>query len=369
MLLVKPDSKASRYLDLLRFLAALAVLMLHATANHQVPGYQSVMVFFVLSGYLIGITVLKPMRENRWSWKHYLTNRITRLWVVLIPALLLTLLWNELQISMFGPDTFQGFRDGYTWFGNLFFLQKITVAEFGDNGPLWSLSYEFWYYILFPCLMLVYFSKTWTARVLYGLFSLGLALFLGKYIMAYFLIWLLGVLIAFLRPVHLRGLVKYLILGASVIVFTASLKIPYTLFHISTPIPEQFTQYLPDLMVAAAFAVMVYLIICLYNEPLSGNRRMMDTFKYGAGFSYTLYLVHQPVLHFLVASRSVEGSLLNTPDPLLQLVLKAAVFLGILVYAWLLSRVTEARTDQVRKWLLHRTRNWMMSARVRTTRL
>lgn len=34
-------------------------------------------------------------------------------------------------------------------FGNLFMLQDVLTPTRGSNGPLWSLSYEWWYYCLF----------------------------------------------------------------------------------------------------------------------------------------------------------------------------------------------------------------------------
>jgi peptidoglycan/LPS O-acetylase OafA/YrhL len=33
--------------------------------------------------------------------------------------------------------------------GNMAFLQPFRVTVYGGNSPLWSLSYEFWYYIIF----------------------------------------------------------------------------------------------------------------------------------------------------------------------------------------------------------------------------
>ena len=53
-------------------------------------GHEAVMVFFVLSGFLVGGSVLKLVRGDSWSWTNYLIKRLTRLWVVLIPALLLS---------------------------------------------------------------------------------------------------------------------------------------------------------------------------------------------------------------------------------------------------------------------------------------
>jgi peptidoglycan/LPS O-acetylase OafA/YrhL len=365
MLLVKPDSMASRYLDVLRFLAALVVFVAHSTASERIPGYQAVMVFFVLSGYLIGSTVLRAIRENRWSWVTYLINRVTRLWIVLLPALLLTLFWSSLQQTMFGEFEVAGTDDWKTLLGNAFFLQKITVIVFGHNYPLWSLSYEFWYYILFPCLLLAIFSRRWTARIFYGLSFVGLALFLGNQIMSYFLIWLLGALISFVKPVYLRGYVKRIAFGSTITATIAAAFVSLNLYPVFDP-PVRNIFY--DIPVGLTSALLVYLILCHLNDFLFAKNRILDFFKYAAGFSFTLYLVHMPVINFLVASRTVDSSILNTPNALLKLFLKAAIFFGIFAYAWLISRITEENTDRVRKWLTTRTSKISVQLGVGTSR-
>ena len=47
--------------------------------------------FFVLSGFFISASVIKDCRAKRWSWSGYAASRCTRLYVVLLPGLLLTL--------------------------------------------------------------------------------------------------------------------------------------------------------------------------------------------------------------------------------------------------------------------------------------
>lgn len=82
--LIKYNSKASKILDALRFVSAAVVFLFHFYV--PLPGYQAVMVFFVLSGYFISATIMKSIIENKWSWSDYLLKRITRLWVVCSPA-------------------------------------------------------------------------------------------------------------------------------------------------------------------------------------------------------------------------------------------------------------------------------------------
>ena len=86
----------------MRFLSAIVVFLFHFYV--PLPGYQAVMVFFVLSGYFISSTVLRSINENRWSWSDYLIKRVTRLWIVLIPALVLTYIVAKIQLGLFGED-------------------------------------------------------------------------------------------------------------------------------------------------------------------------------------------------------------------------------------------------------------------------
>lgn len=64
-------------------------------------GQQWVIVFFVLSGYLVGGSVLRSMALDRWSWRGYLLNRMTRLYTVRVPALVLGAV---LDLAAFTPS-------------------------------------------------------------------------------------------------------------------------------------------------------------------------------------------------------------------------------------------------------------------------
>jgi len=104
-----PGASPSVHLDALRGFAAFSVLLNHlrdalfvdyqAVARHN-PftsaayllsglGRQWVIVFFVLSGYLVGGSVLRSVGSGKWSWRSYLLARLSRLYVVLLHALLL----------------------------------------------------------------------------------------------------------------------------------------------------------------------------------------------------------------------------------------------------------------------------------------
>ena len=128
-------------------------------------GNEAVIVFFVLSGYLVGGSAIRDLKNGTWSWKKYLLLRLTRLWIVLLPALLFGILVDHI-----GLRAFHGSSSIYTGppglciapcnvgdrllpkvvVGNIFFLQRIFVATAGTNNALWSLANEFWYYLTFP---------------------------------------------------------------------------------------------------------------------------------------------------------------------------------------------------------------------------
>ena len=132
---------------------------------------------FLLSGLSRG-SVLRSFSLNRWSWRNYLLNRLTRLYVVLIPALLFGGLLDVAGIHPFGPG---GIYSGQTGtheltfavlnrlsvpilVGNYAFLQGIYVPTFGSNGPQWSLANEFWYYRVFPLLACALWPRLPVAR-------------------------------------------------------------------------------------------------------------------------------------------------------------------------------------------------------------
>lgn len=168
-------------------------------------GHTSVLVFFVLSGFFVGGSVLSKGKD--FSLSNYANARIIRLWVVLIPALILTA-FVDLWLGSIEPEMLSGayanqFGSGpdanydASWFslaGNIFFLQNTIVPVFGSNGPLWSLANEFWYYVLFPLLFIFLgggrFSLTMRG-VAFLVFILVILLF--THFLVGFIVWLLGV--------------------------------------------------------------------------------------------------------------------------------------------------------------------------------
>jgi len=130
----------------LRGLAAIWVCYSHAisTSYNLDPTYKplslfgggldAVLIFFILSGYVIGLTNKEKFSSNEATL--YLLKRGVRLLPMYFLAVVLSYIVSPI-------DSWQ------TVIGNIFLLQNLAVPTISGNGPLWSLNYEFIYYLVF----------------------------------------------------------------------------------------------------------------------------------------------------------------------------------------------------------------------------
>lgn len=321
----------------MRFLSSIVVFLFHFYV--PLPGYQAVMIFFVLSGYFISSSVIKSISENRWRWSDYFLKRVIRLWIVLLPCLILTFFWAQIQFSLFGETKITNYLNLKIFIGNLFFLQGILVPEYGLNGPLWSLSYEFWYYIMFPCLVLLFYTPKKGMKIFYGLIIIFISIFVGLKITKYFLVWLLGAIIPFVKPRKFKKkILNNLILLFSTILVLASMK-AYVLFK---NYPD--LQIIPDLCIGVTFSFMVYFIVSLFNYNTGQNKANIP--KHLDAFSYTLYLTHFPLAHLILTWRA---STLWTFTGIEALIIKVVIMVSVILFAWLIALLTEKQTEKVRR--------------------
>lgn len=309
-------------------------------------GHQAVVIFFVLSGFFIIRSIHESVLQQRWNPGMYLFNRLSRLWVVLIPALLATLCWDSLGITLF-PNA-----EGYTgsiptlmgadphgklgwdsFLGNSFFLQTILVSTYGSNGALWSLANEFWYYLVFP---LFYFTIDsmyhWGLRLLLICTIVLLYFFLGTGIMSGFLIWLMGglVYLAFKRQWKIPN--HFLFRTVSLLAFLG------VLLCIRTNVnPQVFNDY--SLSVVTAGLLMGLSAASLPGQPLQKLAVSLSE------ISYSVYLFHMPLAAFLAAALVPIRQAYSVTHMLLYLGLMAA----ILVYCFVTYYLFERNTNRLKK--------------------
>jgi len=158
-------------IDGLRTLAVVSVLLYHAElyiGRQQFfsGGYLGVDVFFVISGFLITSILLKELQQTgRISITRFYERRARRLlpallavtivslplaWHFLLPSELINYSWSVLSSLIFGSNIF--------W--------HYSLQEYGAQSSLlkpflhtWSLAVEEQYYIVFPVLLSLLFSR------------------------------------------------------------------------------------------------------------------------------------------------------------------------------------------------------------------
>lgn len=155
----------SIYLDFVRFSAALVVFWGHVSGQRMTGGLlwqfslfmdQAVMVFFVLSGYVVAYATDRP----RITGRDYVVARASRILSVAVPALVVTLVLDTAGTSL-RPDLYQPWwgyvGEGKPWqyLSAILFLGQVWwhPTSVGSNLPYWSLHYEVWYYVIFGLAM------------------------------------------------------------------------------------------------------------------------------------------------------------------------------------------------------------------------
>jgi len=312
-------------------------------------GHQAVIVFFVLSGYLIAGSILTQINKGNFDIKGYAVNRISRLYIVLIVALPLTVLLDYIgiyydKVGLYTgkvPTATLGFsiasRLSFKYFFSSFFmLQTIVLPPLGSNSSLWSLSNEFWYYILFPCLVLsVLFIKIKRQYSFFYLFAvILLILFLPIHIEMYFFIWLLGLIpfyIALKKPFYK----VFFVIALFVWLFLKKLA------HIN--------DFSYDLVLALIVAFCVASFTDYEQRAHQGALKLNERLS---SFSYSTYLVHFPVImitltlikHFFLTGIWMEPGII-------AYLIFTWVFLLVVVTSYIVATFTEFQTPQFRDFL------------------
>mgnify|MGYP001797543697 CR=1 FL=1 len=187
----------SIYMDVLRIVAAMAVLIDHLLLRryHGTPrdlnagfdfGADAVMVFFAISGFVIAHAAADRDPGS------FAFARLTRLWSVMVPAVVLTFALDTWGRAI-NPGVYDGsffnqlaFHD-YIFFGLTFSNEWLwQSSRIGINGPLWSLSYEAAYYVLFAIAL---YMRGWLR---WAVLAAGAAVF-GPFVLLYMPAWLAGV--------------------------------------------------------------------------------------------------------------------------------------------------------------------------------
>jgi peptidoglycan/LPS O-acetylase OafA/YrhL len=319
----------SFYLDLLRILSAFYVFIFHVGSGeidtklifsthhfseilglNYYSAHYFVIVFFVLSGYLITMSASRP----NISVKTFITARLGRLYSVLIPALFLSFLvakiliiGNYYPLDLIKNNTLlvQRFILNATFLSQSWSLNATPPL----NNPFWSVQYEFMYYLIIASWLLV------KNRLKYILILL-IILISGLKVMLLFPCWLLGSFLYFIVSKK-----KTINIGISVMLFFSTLILLFLILTGRLILPfekpigdHDFYGFLlffswnfkADLIFSFLVATNVFAIFSLskkmeYFNTSSVFNKLHAKIQIISNCSYTLYLFHLPLL-FLFSS-------------------------------------------------------------------
>ena len=295
----------------LRAFAVVVVVLYHANINAVKNGFLGVDIFFVISGYLIIGSIVREIDEGNFSLKSFYMKRIRRIFppiistvIISIPIAWITLLPSELK------DFFQSVIGSLTFTSNFLFMREAGYFEpASELKPLvhtWSLAIEEQFYLLIPLFLLLLASRFTRHRFR----SLSIISFLSC------LLWVIAPVINvenFYYGLQFRfwelGLGGLFAISKRPSLLTSIKKFPVNrnrpFYWVSLILLCSNQLEIPS--VYRTILVCLLTAILLTASPKNPDHKAMflDVPVYIGTLSYSIYLVHQPILAFL-RLRSIE---------------------------------------------------------------
>lgn len=346
----------SLLLDLVRGIAALVVLVGHAQGMELYTGpyplspyiqHHAVIVFFVLSGLVIAHSV----QQRQGDLAEYAIARIARIVPVALFAIAVSaalFAWTRLSgldAGMPGP------YDTLSWQTTLLPALFLSESAIGQglvwNPPYWSLVCEMFFYAFFGAAVFLCGGQ----RML----VLGfLALLAGWKVLALFPIWLLGVALVRWPERFTVGRI-----GASA-ALVAALAVALIVDRQTVPLAFALAEWtglsleglgiakylLADVAMGVAVTLAFVGMRAWSDAAMPLLARGAGAIHWLAGISFTLYVVHHPILLTLRAYGIGAG---DSP------VIFAGTMAFVVAISWLLADLVEHRTPALRRAM----RNWL----------
>jgi len=151
-------------IDGLRAVAIVSVVAFHAFPTRFAGGFIGVDIFFVISGYLIGLNLFKEQEANGIQFIKFYQRRVLRIFPALLLVLFTCLIFGWFALL---ADEYQ-LLGKHVSFAGLFLSNFALMAESGyfdtavESKPLlhlWSLGIEEQFYLVWPLLICLITTK------------------------------------------------------------------------------------------------------------------------------------------------------------------------------------------------------------------
>jgi peptidoglycan/LPS O-acetylase OafA/YrhL len=337
--------------DLIRVVAAFAVLVDHAMGIFPLwPALgwlkqYGVVVFFLLSGFLISRTLHRRLDDPNSTFVDYAIDRWSRIYSGFLPAIILVCAIDYIATSG-SSGVFRETVERYTvplFFANLFMLQAPTVAmTFGSASPFWTVAIEFWIYMFVG---LIAFARrdgltlsSAVAIVLTGI--IPVQSLTENYMIL--VPWLLG-----------AGAERLLLLAAGIPRKLLAAAGAGALAYLTWRTWHHLPVYSLSSYVAAAIA---FTGIVAAAERIQSGAAVAAWF---ASWSYSLYLLHHSVL--LLVAWAIGANLRSfgmVASVLIAILIAASTFIIAIAFATLTEVHHKRLASSIKKILLERRAPW-----------
>jgi peptidoglycan/LPS O-acetylase OafA/YrhL len=311
---------------------------------------EAVMLFFLISGFVIFYSTEK----KRPDFATYLSHR----WKRIYPIFLLSLCLVGMDLVLLKSEPFP-WRD---FWGNLFMFQDrvlnnpgVWFPTFGNNRPLWSLAYEWWFYLLFYPIWR--FAPVKRQRMIAAAISFfGLMAFalhpnqLGLYL-AYFILWWTGAELG--RQYAAEGRVTFhtqritlaVLAGFSGLTAGALLLANHYNHWQAAAWPGAGAYPFLEIHQFVSCLLIVVAALVWQRHYWTGFDLFFGIFKYAAPISYGLYVLHYPLM--------ITGSFFSfVPAGRAKLII---LILAGLAAAWLAEGPFQKLANHCTRFLPNRT--------------
>jgi peptidoglycan/LPS O-acetylase OafA/YrhL len=316
-------------LDSVRGLAALVVLISHlpligmpllATnmlkALGIINGHAAVVIFFVLSGFVLSIPFFK---QNKIEYTPYLIKRIFRIYmpyaIAVIFALFLSQMFYSVKIDGLGQWVNKLWKTEVTTkliMEHIYLIGNTHTESF--NGAIWSLIHELRISLIFPFVVILVkrFSLKYNMLLclllccIAGMNNIFHIQISNGYLVTYFdtitflSVFICGALIAkhhsiimhYYSALSIR--VRFIILGLSIIMYNY---VPYIIFYATNFLNNEiFSAYSLIIMEHITTLGAIGFIISAMGSVRIATILMQKPIAFLGKISYSLYLFHMPVL-------------------------------------------------------------------------
>ena len=297
-------------------------------------GHEAVIIFFVLSGFLVGGRGWERIQNGTMNVSSYAIDRFSRIYPPLLAAILFYFV-----TSCVIPGT------PFSWataIGNLLNLQGICCKSL--VSPFWSLSYEVWFYVILGALaFMLKATKDWTKLIGIILLVGATSVFVLGLKMHYLFIWFMGAVAYIVRPkTRSRWVLILSLLGFfATIIFWQLSKGTKSIDFAVEGTNKAFLEMLMSLM-----ACLFIQQVILFEPKRIFAKRLEKGIGNLAKFSYTLYLSHRIVFLWIVAFIfPLDSCQFN----LIGIVKFIAIVVFTTFICWAIYLVSERYSPQLRK--------------------